>query len=100
MQNFGKQLIRLRTLRNLKQNELAGKLNISPRMLLRWEKNEVKPGFEHLTNLSRALAVSVDELLGLAQPDDPAAKELAVLLSHLKPAHKQAVLEIVRGLLA
>ena len=68
MLDFGERLKKLREERSISQSELARRLETSPRMVLRWEKSEVKPSADHLVNISKNLGVSVDEILGLGSP--------------------------------
>ena len=98
MPTFGERLKKLREERQVSQSELARRLDTSPRMVLRWEKDEVKPGADHLVNISKNLGVSVDEILGLGSPDDPLLHELMALVVHLDDKNRQLILELVRSL--
>lgn len=98
MPTFGERLKKLREERRVSQSELARRLDTSPRMVLRWEKDEVKPGADHLVNISKNLGVSVDEILGLGSPDDPLFHELMALTSHLDTKNRHLVLDLVRAL--
>jgi len=98
MSGLGERLKRLREDRGISQSELARRLGTSPRMVLRWEKNEVRPGAEHLVNISKTLRTSVDSVLGLGSPDDPLLHELMALVPHLGTKNRQLVLDLVRAL--
>ncbi|CFQ74237.1 XRE family transcriptional regulator [Yersinia similis] len=63
MTDFGKRLAALRKTRQLTQQELANLLDIQPRMVGRWEQEQVKPQFDYIIKLAQALEVSIDYLL-------------------------------------
>ena len=61
---FGKRLQELRKEKNLTQEDLATKLNISPQSISKWENNLSTPDLEMLLNLCHILNVSADYILG------------------------------------
>lgn len=61
---FAKRLQQLRKERNLTQEDLASKLNISPQSVSKWENNLSEPDLEMLLNLCQILNVSTDYILG------------------------------------
>lgn len=63
MVDFGKNLSKLRKLRQLTQLELANLLDVQPRMVGRWEQGQAKPQFDYIVRLSQILEVSIDHLL-------------------------------------
>lgn len=61
---FAKRLQELRKEKNLTQEDLATKLNISPQSISKWENNLSTPDLEMLLNLCHILNVSTDYILG------------------------------------
>ena len=60
---LGKRIATLRKEKNLKQDDLAQKLNISPQAISKWENDLTCPDISILPDLSSILGVSIDELL-------------------------------------
>ena len=63
METLGKRIARLRRERELKQDELAAKLDVSPQAVSKWENDQTCPDITALPKLSEILGVTVDELL-------------------------------------
>ena len=63
METLGKRIARLRRERELKQDELAAKLEVSPQAVSKWENDQTCPDITALPKLSEILGVTVDELL-------------------------------------
>jgi transcriptional regulator with XRE-family HTH domain len=55
---------RFRELKGLTVQELADKMGIGKAGIYKWESGETKPGIDSLTDLSKALDVSIGELTG------------------------------------
>jgi len=68
MESFGKRLTNYRKAKNLTQNEIAEKLNVSPQAVSKWENDISSPGIDSLVILSELFDVSLDELLGKETP--------------------------------
>jgi transcriptional regulator with XRE-family HTH domain len=64
MSSFGKQLKRLRLQHELKQEELAAKMNISKSAVSMYERDEREPSFQLVKELASFFHVSTDDLLG------------------------------------
>lgn len=62
--SFGQKLCQLRTENRLTQQELSDSVGVSVVAVRSWEQDKKRPGMDALLGLSRALHVSVDELLG------------------------------------
>lgn len=60
---IGKRIASLRREKELKQDELAEMLNISPQAVSKWENNQTCPDISLLPRLAEILGVTVDELL-------------------------------------
>jgi len=63
METLGKRIAHLRRERELKQDELAAKLDVSPQAVSKWENDQTCPDITALPKLSEILGVTVDELL-------------------------------------
>lgn len=61
---FGDQLSKARKNKDLTQEELAERLNLSRQTILRWEKNQVFPDISNLKAVAQVLDISFDYLLG------------------------------------
>lgn len=62
---MGSRISACRQNRNMTQEELAGRLGITPQALSKWERGVSLPDISMLAELSRLLEVSADYLLGL-----------------------------------
>lgn len=60
---FHEKLKEERVKRNLSQEEVANKLNVSRQSISKWESEEEYPSIETLIDLSYAFEISLDELL-------------------------------------
>lgn len=66
---LGKRIADLRKSKELKQDDLAQMLNVSPQAVSKWENDQTCPDISLLPELARILGVSVDELLsGKSKP--------------------------------
>ena len=63
METLGKRIVQLRKGKNMKQDDLAQKLNVSPQAVSKWENDQTCPDISLLPELAKALDVSVDTLL-------------------------------------
>ena len=63
METLGKRIAQLRKGKNMKQDDLAQKLNVSPQAVSKWENDQTCPDISLLPELTKALDVSVDMLL-------------------------------------
>jgi len=64
-ENFGMRLARLRRAAGYSLRELANEVGISHRMLVYYEKHSQHPPAHLLPQLTKALGVSADQLLGM-----------------------------------
>jgi len=72
---IGQNIKRLRKERNLTQEELAERLNISPQAVSKWENGITSPDISQLLSLVSVFGVSADALLGLDNRDEDAEVE-------------------------
>ena len=63
METLGKIIASLRKEKNLKQDDLAQKLSVSPQAVSKWENDQTCPDISLLPELAGTLGVSVDMLL-------------------------------------
>lgn len=61
--NLGENILRLRKKSGLSQEELGEKINVTRQTISNWELGETSPNPEQLKLLSKALNISIDELL-------------------------------------
>ena len=63
--NVGKNIAKFRKEKNLTQEELAKKINVSPKTISSYENNKNLPNIETLILLSQELDVSINDILGI-----------------------------------
>ena len=63
MNQIGKEIKKLRTERELTQDQLAEKLNVTRQAVSNWETGKTQPDLETLTALADIFEVSVEELI-------------------------------------
>lgn len=68
--NIGGVIKRRRQKRNMTQAELGELLNVTPQAVSRWEMGISYPDIVIVPEISKALAVSADELLGISRPSE------------------------------
>ena len=68
---IGKRIAALRREKNLKQDDLAQMLEVSPQAVSKWENDQTCPDISLLPKLAKILGVSVDELLSGKQETQP-----------------------------
>ena len=73
---LGKRIAELRRQKELKQDDLAEKLNVSPQAVSKWENDQTCPDISLLPDLAKILGVSVDELLSGKKEEVPAVRML------------------------
>lgn len=64
---FSENLIHLRKLKNISQEELAEKLNVSRQTISKWETGESLPDIEKTKLLAELFNVSIDDLVNFEQ---------------------------------
>lgn len=63
MNNLGERLFELRKKKNLSQEEVAEKLNVTRQTVSKWETNQSTPDFDKIVPLCELYEISADELL-------------------------------------
>lgn len=74
LMQIGLRLSNCRQDRNLTQEELAGRLGITPQAVSKWERGVSLPDISMLADLANLLQVSADWLLGICGEQTPGAK--------------------------
>ena len=69
-QTFGDKLKQARTIRGLKQSELAKQLGVTNTTISNWEKNVSKPDLDMLSYICGILSVKASYFLSPTLPDD------------------------------
>ena len=69
MTSFDKNLKRLRTGRNLKQEDLANLLNVTRQTVSGWETGRRQPDLDMLTKLAQILNIDIQELICGTRPE-------------------------------
>ena len=68
---IGTRIAALRREKNLKQDDLAQMMEVSPQAVSKWENDQTCPDISLLPKLAKILGVSVDELLSGKQEQQP-----------------------------
>ena len=68
---IGKRIAALRREKGLKQDDLAGMLEVSPQAVSKWENDQTCPDISLLPGLAKILGITVDELLSGKQENAP-----------------------------
>lgn len=68
---IGKRIAALRREKGLKQDDLAGMLEVSPQAVSKWENDQTCPDISLLPGLANILGITVDELLSGKQENAP-----------------------------
>lgn len=71
MEQFADKLRALRQTRGLTQSRLAELLGVSPRVYNRWETGAAAPRLDTVVKVADILEVSLDELVGRSEPEEP-----------------------------
>lgn len=67
---FKDNLVQLRKMRNLTQEDLAGMIGVSRQSVAKWESGETSPDLEKSRLIAEALGVSLDDLVSYEPPVD------------------------------
>lgn len=88
-ETFGQRFTRLRRAKELRQEDIADKIGISPQAVSKWENDISLPDITILGELSDILGVTLDELLGKEKP------VTSVVFNEEKKDIKKMMLKIV-----
>lgn len=67
--DLGSTIYKLRTAKNLSQEDLAERLGVSRQSVSKWENNTATPDLEKLVKLCGVFEISLDELAGRSRPE-------------------------------
>lgn len=96
--DLGATIYKLRTAKNLSQEELAGLLDVSRQSVSKWETNAATPDLEKLIRLCDIFNVSLDELAGRSRPGQKESAAAAVPMKNPALAQRKIVGYILLGL--
>ncbi len=68
--NFGEKLFELRKAKNLSQEEVAEKLNVTRQTVSKWETNQSTPDFDKIVPLCELFEIGTEELLTGKKPEE------------------------------
>lgn len=68
--NFGETLFKLRKEKNLSQEDVADKLNVTRQTVSKWETNQSTPDFDKIVPLCELFGISTEELLTGRKPEE------------------------------
>ncbi len=93
--NLGEKLFELRKAKNLTQDEVAEKLNVTRQTVSKWETNQSTPDFDKIVPISELFEIGVEELLtGKLKEEKQLEKEEKVLT---KQEAKEKSAKVVSG---
>lgn len=73
--NIGEKLFELRKGKNLSQEDVAEKLNVTRQTVSKWETNQSMPDFDKIMPLCELFGISSDELLTGKKPEEKSNEE-------------------------
>lgn len=73
--DLGQKLFELRKSKNLSQEEVADKLNVTRQTVSKWETNQSTPDFDKIVPLCELFEISTDELLTGKKPEEHKEEE-------------------------
>ena len=97
---LGQHIINLRKENKLSQNELGKRAGTSGDLIGRYERDEVKPSIEVIINISDALNISIDYLVG--KTDFKLTKDILTRIkeiNNLPPEDKKQVFMVIDALI-
>ena len=77
--NLGERLFELRNAKNLTQDDMAEKLNVTRQTVSKWETNQSTPDFDKIMPLCELFEIGVEELLTGKKSEEQQKKEEKVL---------------------
>ena len=102
--SLGQKIVRMRKQKNLQQKDLADQLGITPRQLVRWERDQVRPRPKAIEQLAKFLGVAIEELTAEPAPDsldrvdDPELRELLSYVPELDSDRLGALKKLLRDI--
>lgn len=105
--SFGNRLKQALLKLDIKQRELADKINIDETKISRYIKNRAEPSISTVAKIAKALNVSADYLLGLKEEmtpiheNDPWAEDIQIIkdsYTTLSLEERYAIIQLVRAM--
>ena len=93
--NLGERLFELRKAKNLTQDDMAEKLNVTRQTVSKWETNQSTPDFDKIIPLCELFEIGVEELLTGKKPEEKQEKEEEKVLTRQEVKERSA--KIVSG---
>ena len=90
---LGENILKFRKKNGLSQEELGEKVNVTRQTISNWELEETTPNSDQLKSLSKALNVSIDELL------DNEIENVVVKRLQITEKEQKSLKKIVKGLI-
>ncbi len=103
--SLGQQIVKLRMQKQWKQKDLAERLGVDPRHLVRWEHDRAKPRPKALEKLAATLEVTVAELMEeaernpLSRIEDDELRDLVENIPSLSESKQTALKTVLRDML-
>ena len=89
--NLGERLFELRKAKNLTQDDVAEKLNVSRQTVSKWETDQSTPDFDKIVPLCELFEIGVDELLTGKKPVEEKKQENVLTKQEVKEKSAKVV---------
>lgn len=93
--NLGERLFELRKAKNLTQDDMAEKLNVTRQTVSKWETNQSTPDFDKIMPLCELFEIGVEELLTGKKPEEKQEQKEEKVLTRQEVKERSA--KIVSG---
>lgn len=88
--NLGERLFELRKAKNLTQDDMAEKLNVTRQTVSKWETNQSTPDFDKIMPLCELFEIGVEELLTGKKPEEKQEKKEEKILTRQEVKERSA----------
>lgn len=88
--NLGERLFELRKAKNLTQDDMAEKLNVTRQTVSKWETNQSTPDFDKIMPLCELFEIGVEELLTGKKPEESQEKKEEKVLTKQEVKERSA----------
>ncbi len=88
--NIGEKLFELRKAKNLSQEEVADKLNVTRQTVSKWETNQSTPDFDKIIPICELFKISTDELLRGSKEENKTEEVADEKIQESENIHKEA----------
>lgn len=96
---IGERIRCLRESKQMKQNELANGIHVSPSFMNRLENGSSTPSIEHICNIAKVLDVTPQDILCdiFVYPDETSTSEqIKILVERFSPERQSALLDTLK----